>query len=222
MKGGFQMAGLTAEEKAEIEKRFEDLKEPVTILLHKPQGKAELVEDFVPVLEELCSISDKLTYKGMVEMETDEDIIHDVEMFPSLVLLDKDEKDYGIRFYGVPTSRFFQSFIRTIILLSSGEHGLEDEVKARIEGIEENKMTVLATPSVPKLDSYLNDLVSMAYMSDKIECAAVDLIQFPHIAERHHVLDMPRTISNEDLKFTGVYSVEDIFEILEKKIGDAE
>jgi alkyl hydroperoxide reductase subunit AhpF len=216
------MSGLSSEDKATVEKKFEALKEPVTIILHKPEGKTENLDDFISVLEEITGISDLLSFQDMVEMETDEDMIHDVEMFPAIVLLDKDGNDHGIRFYGVPMSRIFNSFIDAITLFSNGEVGYDEEMKERIRKIEKNRLLVLGTPSVPGLDGYLDLLFGLSYLSENIECAVCDLTQFPQVAEDHHVLDMPKTISNDELRFTGVYNLDETLEILEKRIADAE
>lgn len=216
------MAGLSSEDRSAIEKKFESLEDQVTILLHKPEGKEEHFDDFMAALEEICSMSDLLSHKDMVEMETDEDIIHDVDMFPALVLLDKDSNDHGIRFYGVPTNKTFTALIDTIEMFSTGDSGLEEEVREKIDSLEENKLQVLCTPSVPDLERYLDNILRLSFVNEKVECAFVDLIQFPEVAEKYRVLDMPKTISNEDLKFTGVYDLEEIIEILSKKIGDAE
>jgi alkyl hydroperoxide reductase subunit AhpF len=216
------MAGLSTEDRSAIEKKFEILKDPVTILLHKPEGKEEQFDDFMAGLEEICSMSELLTHKDMVEMETNEDIIHDVDMFPALVLLDKDGSDHGIRFYGVPTSKTFTVFIDTIVLFSTGDVGLDKEELEGMEKLEENRLRILCTPNVPDIDRYLNMTIRMSYVNEKIECAIIDLIQFPDIAEKYRVLDMPKTISNEELRFTGVYDLKETMEILNKKIGDAE
>jgi alkyl hydroperoxide reductase subunit AhpF len=216
------MAGLSTEDRSAIEKKFETLKDPVTILLHKPEGKEEQFDDFMAGLEEICSMSELLTHKDMVEMETNEDIIHDVDMFPALVLLDKDGSDHGIRFYGVPTSKTFTVFIDTIVLFSTGDVGLDEEELEGMGKLEENRLRILCTPNVPDIDRYLNMTIRMSYVNEKVECAIIDLIQFPDIAERYRVLDMPKTISNEELRFTGVYDLKETMEILNKKIGDAE
>ncbi len=216
------MVGLSSEDKAQIEKKFEALKEPVTILFHKPEGKVEHFDDFTSAMEEMCEISDLLKFQGMVEMETDEDMIHDVDMFPAIVLLDKDGNDHGIRFYGIPTNNIFNAFIEAIILFSNLAHGFEGEPLERINKLEENDLMVLVTPSVPGLDGYLEMLIKISYISKNVKCAVVDLIQFPPLAEEYYVLDMPKTVSNTDLKFTGVYDLEETIEILEKRISDAE
>ena len=216
------MAGLSSEDKAQIEKKFEALKEPVIILFHKPEGKAEHYDDFTSVVEEICGINDLLKFQDLVEMETDEDMIHDVDMFPAIVLLDKDGNDHGVRFYGVPTNNIFNSFVESIVLFSNREHGYEGDPLERIDKLEENELKVLCTPSVPGLDRYIDMLIKISHISKKVKCAVVDLIQFPQLAEEYHVLDMPKTVSNTDLKFTGVYDFEETIEILEKRISDAE
>lgn len=216
------MAGLSTEERTNIEKRFEDLKDPVSILFHKPEGKEGQYDEFITQLDEICTLNELLSHKDLVEMETEEDMIHDVDMFPAIVLMDKDGKDHGIRFYGVPTNKIMNNLIETIVMLSKGESDLEEEVASKVTSLEDSRIMVLGTPSVPGLDDYLKIMTSMAFISPKIECSMIDLIQFPDMAEKYRVLDMPKTISNEELKFTGIYSIEETLEILEKKIGDAE
>lgn len=216
------MAGLSTEERTHIEKRLEELKEPVSILFHKPEGKEEHFDEFITQLDEICTLTELLTHQDLVEMETEEDMIHDVDMFPAIVLLDKDDKDHGIRFYGVPSNKLMNVLVEAIITFSRGDIEMEEEKKEKVLSLDENKLLVLGTPSVPGLDKYLKNLIDMSYISDKVECAVVDLIHFPDLAEKYHVLDMPKTISNGELKFTGIYDLDETMEILEKKIGDAE
>lgn len=216
------MAGLSTDDRSIIEKKFHALEGPVTVLLHKPEGKEELFDDFMAALEEICAMSDLLSLKDMVEMETNEEIIHDVDMFPALVLLDKDGIDHGIRFYGVPTNRTFSVFIETIVLFSNGKIEIEEEDQEKIKALGENRLQILCTPSVPDLEKYLTMTFGLSYLNEKIECAVIDLIQFPDMAEKYRVLDMPKTISNDDLRYTGVYDLSETLEILSKRIGDAE
>jgi alkyl hydroperoxide reductase subunit AhpF len=216
------MAGLSTEERTNIESKLKDLKDPVQILFHKPEGKEGQFDEFITQLDEICTLSELLTQQNMVEMETEEDMIHDVDMFPAIVLIDKDGKDHGIRFYGTPSNKFMEVLIDTILIFSKGEVELEGPILEKVSKLEENKMMVLGTPSVPGFETYMNNLVKMAYTSDNVDCAMIDLIQFTDIAEKYHVLDMPKTISNDELKFTGIYAIDDVLEILEKKIGDAE
>lgn len=150
------MAGLSSDDRSIIEKKFQSLEGPVTVLLHKPEGKEEMFDDFMAALEEICAMSDLLSLKDMVEMETNEEIVHDVDMFPALVLLDKDGVDHGIRFYGVPTNRTFSVFIDTIVLFSNGKMDIEEEDQEKIKVLDENRLQILCTPSVPDLEKYLS------------------------------------------------------------------
>ncbi|HHD16159.1 MAG TPA: hypothetical protein ENK47_05565 [Euryarchaeota archaeon] len=216
------MTSISPEDRNEIVRRFESLKEPVTILFHKPEGKENDFSDFLSALEDICSMSELLSTMDMVEMETDEDLIHDVDMFPALVLLDGNGDHHGIRFYGIPSGKLFEVFIDTIVMISSGEDGLEKGAKERVMALDENKLLILCTPGVPGLGPFLMNCMRMAFVSERIECGVADLIQFPELAEEYHVLDMPKTISNSQLRFSGIYSLDETLEILEKRIGDAE
>ena len=44
-----------------------------------------------------------------------------------------DEKDYGIRLYGLPAGYEFASFIQDIIMVSTGETGLTEKSIERIK-----------------------------------------------------------------------------------------
>jgi hypothetical protein len=61
-----------------------------------------------------------------------------------------------------------------------------------------------------------------AYASESISSTITELIQFPEVAEKYHVIDMPKMVVNEDLKYTGAFTLEEGIQILEKRIGDPE
>jgi hypothetical protein len=112
--------------------------------------------------------------------------------------------------------------ISTMLLLSTGEHGLEEDVIAEIEEIGETDIQVLVTPNAPSILGTIETTQKISFMNGKVKTCVLDLIQFPDIAEQYRVLGIPKTIINETQHYTGPFNMKEGLDIIKKKISDAE
>ena len=78
------------------------------------------------LLEELAKLTDKIKLEvyDFVEDKAEVDK-YKVDKIPAIVMMD--EKDYGIRFFGIPSGYEFTSLIEALKLISTGETMLSDE-----------------------------------------------------------------------------------------------
>lgn len=114
------------------------------------------------VLEEITSLTDKVTLQEY-NFVNDKQAVFDykisrvpaiapVRMEPPKLLVSGNEKpverDYGIRYYGVPAGFEFASLISDIMDISSGESGLSAQSKAAIKQLQQPlHLQVFATPT---------------------------------------------------------------------------
>ncbi|MCK7516180.1 MAG: thioredoxin family protein [Desulfobacterales bacterium] len=61
-----------------------------------------------------------------------------VERIPAIVLLDKDGKDHGVRFYGLPGGYEINSFLGSIIEMSGKREELPPDILSRIKKIDKD------------------------------------------------------------------------------------
>lgn len=217
------MAKITPDGKTYMEKEFENLSDEVYINVHIPSDKSESSEGLKEVMESLAESSEKITV-SYIEEDSAEDGGFDYmpERLPAAVVLDKDKKDYGIIFYGTPTLGVFRAFVRVVVMLSTGKKDLEDEMAEKVGELEKTELQVLVTPSTPKCDETIMVAANFAFCSEGTRCSITELIEFPEIAERYEVLGVPKTIVDEEVRFTGSYDAAELLKIIQERITDVE
>jgi len=217
------MASQSPEENVTLEKVLEDLKDPVTIVVHQHPEKNETLDDFKPKIDELAEKFELINVKYVQEEgESGDNVKHLVDHFPAFVVLDKEDNDHGIRFYGCPSGNIFKSLISTIKMFSTGEYEVDEGLLEESNKLEESDIQILVTPNAPSINSTIDVTNTLAYMNGGIKSSIIELIQFPDIAEQYRVLGIPKTIINETQHYTGQFSLKEGVEIIKKKISDAE
>ncbi len=215
------MVLLQPEDKKAIGKELEGLKEVVKLVVHIPVNKNEPYENLKSLIMEIAEMDERISCEILMEGE-DEEVDYILERRPALVVLDKDGSDRGVIFYGMPGGNTLKSFISLILLASTGETGMADEVKERISKMEPNSLQVFLTPATPRCNNTMDITNRIAYINKAITSSTIDLTEFPEIAQQFHVLGLPMTLGNDDLRFTGVYDLGEVLQILEEKISDTE
>jgi len=147
---------LKEREREQIQKQFEALANPVKLAMFTQKIECEYCEETRMMVEELAALSEKVTaetYNFIIDKEVAEK--YQVDKIPAIAILgvhpegpSPGEKDYGIRFYGIPAGYEFSTLIEAIKMVSSGESGLSQETKAALAKIDEPvHMQVFTTPT---------------------------------------------------------------------------
>ena len=215
------MVELTNDEQIMIRKEFESLKDPIRVRVDLPAEKSDFTADLKALLE-LVSKSDEriaLEFTEVKEEESEDDL---PRMLPRIAIVDAAGSDRGIYFYGTPMAGALQSLVQTIAMFSAGDHRLPPEIVERAKALGETKLEVLITPNAPGCSQAINIANARAFATGTITAHTIELIEFPQVAERYNVLGVPKTVANRSLKFTGSYTLDEVLQILEKKISDVE
>jgi len=132
-----------------------------------------------------------------------------VDKIPAIAIIGK--RDYGIRFYGIPSGYEFASLVSAIVDVSRGESGLSKKSKEALKDIDRaGHIEVLVTPTCPNCPSAVRLAHKAAIESDMIWSEMVEATEFPQIAHKYALMTVPKTIVNEKYEATGVMS-EDLF-----------
>ena len=97
--------------------------------------------------QEVASLSDKLDIE-VHDFVLDKEAVerYGVDKIPAIAV--EGEKDYGVRFYGVPAGYEFSSFIEAIKAVSAGESGLAPKTKEALAGLKDPlHLQVFVTPT---------------------------------------------------------------------------
>ncbi|PLV58349.1 thioredoxin family protein [Thermotoga sp. KOL6] len=188
-----------------------ELEKKVKILFFETKDKArcQYCEITAQVLEELASVDSRIELE-MHDFDSEKELVekYAVEMVPATILLSEDEKDYGIRFYGVPSGHEFGTLIQDIITVSKGKPQLSEESIQKLQSIEEPiRISVFVTPTCPYCPRAVLMAHNMAMASDKIVGEMIEANEYWELSEKFGVSSVPHIVINRDPSkfFVGAY-----------------
>lgn len=200
---------ISDEDKEYIKKEFaEKLVQKVKLLMFTQEHECRFCLETREIVETLASLSDKIeaeVYHFVDDKEKADE--YRVDKIPAILIVG--EKDYGIRFYGIPSGYEFMTLIQDILEVSKGETGLSEEAKREIAKIDEPlHIQVFVTPTCPYCPSMVHLAHQAAIENDSIRADMVEIAEFPHLAHKYNVMSVPKTVINENIEFVGSLTEE--------------
>ncbi len=180
---------------------FTQLDKPVEILYFGSKTDCDYCEDTLQLVEEVAAISDKLRIQQL-DIEDDAALArqYNVDKTPGLVIAARDADqivDYGIRFAGIPSGHEFSSLIHDLVVVSSRDSGLNEKTRHFLQDLEQPVLLqVFVTPTCPYCPQAVLLAHQMALESPLVQAEMVEAMEFPDLAERHHVSGVPQTTIN--------------------------
>jgi len=167
-------------------------------------------KETVQVVEELAGISPKVS----VEVY---DFIKDqmkakelrIDMIPAIAVIGA--KDYGVRFYGIPSGYEFSSLVGAVIDVSKGESGLSQKTKEALKALDSSiHIQVFVTPTCPYCPAAVRLAHKMAVESEMVWAEMVEATEFVPMAQKYSVTGVPKIVINDKFEFNGAVP-EDLF-----------
>jgi glutaredoxin-like protein len=199
------MAFMKESDRKAIRAEFQALKQPVKLVLFVSDSACEYCTQTKQLLEEIAGLSPKLTLQvhDLHDVQRAEEFR--VDKAPAIVVMNG--KDYGIRYFGIPSGYEFGSFIKDILDVSRGESGLRADTKAALAKVAEPiRFQVFVTPTCPYCPRAVRMAHRMAMENELIRADMVEAMEFPELSERYGVMAVPRVVINEDHYFEGALS----------------
>lgn len=198
---------LKEEDREQIKKEFAGLENPVKILVFTQKMECQYCSETRQLAEEISELSDQITLE-VHDFEDDEELAdhYQVDKLPAtLIMQDGDNpKDYGIRFFGIPSGYEFATLIEDIKMVASGDSGLSEETRAQVADITTPvHMQVFVTPTCPYCPRAVLLAHQLAMESDMFRGDMIEAIEFPHLSNKYQVHGVPRTVINEDVHLEG-------------------
>jgi alkyl hydroperoxide reductase subunit AhpF len=142
------MAFLTPQNQEDVRKVFERLDNPVKLVVFSQSlAAAELCAENEQLVREVAALSDKITVEILnLAIDREQAERYGVDRVPAIAV--EGARDYGIRFYGVPTGYEFGNLIDSIVLASTAAPALSDETKEALAGLTADiDIKVFSTPT---------------------------------------------------------------------------
>jgi len=201
---------LISEKDAEhLRQEFDkELSNPVKMVMFTQTVECQFCTETRQIVEEIAGLSDKITaeiYNFVTDKEVAEQ--YDVDKIPAIVILGSengDDKDYGIRFYGIPSGYEFTSIVEDILDVSKGDSALQPRTREILAEIDEPvHFQVFVTPTCPYCPQAVRLAHQFAIENSQIRADMVEAIEFPHLANKYGVYGVPRTVINDKVHQEG-------------------
>jgi glutaredoxin-like protein len=136
-----------------LAEQFETLPAPIKLIVFTQEFECQYCAETRQIAEELAALSDDITleiYDLMADKEIAEQ--YSVDKIPATIVMrgGQQPKDYGIRYYGIPSGYEFSSLIEDIKLVAGGDSGLSPQTKEWAAELKEAvHLQVFVTPTCP-------------------------------------------------------------------------
>lgn len=139
---------LTPRDQDAVRTEFGKLAGPVKLIVFSQElTAAELCRQNEMLVREVAELSDHLSVEVLnLAIDRERAAAYGVDQVPAIVV--EGARDYGIRFFGIPSGYEFSNLIDAIIVASSGEPALSEATKASLATLDADvEIKVFSTPT---------------------------------------------------------------------------
>ncbi len=199
------MPFITGEDAKAVNEILSAMPRKVKLVYFTQEMECQYCRETHQLLEELRDLSDGKVILEVYNFLNDKEQTqkYKVDKIPATVIMTED-KDYGIRYYGIPSGYEFSSLLEDIQMVARGESGLSEETKKLAAQITKPlHLQVYVTPTCPYCPSAVHFCHQLAFINDNITADMVEATEFPHLAMRYNVQGVPRTMVGEEYAIEG-------------------
>ena len=134
-------------EKGIITQKFAALAAPVTLAMFTQESECQYCAETRDIVEQLAALSGLVT-ASIHDFGADGDAVirYGISKIPAIAIVGA--KDYGVRYYGIPSGYEFGALIDDIVDVSRGESGLAPSSRQQLATLTEDvHLQVFTTPT---------------------------------------------------------------------------
>jgi len=213
------MGFLNEKVKQDLAVAFQDLKQDVTLKFFTQEMECRFCKETRELLDELSAVSPRVKVEA-------HDFVQDAALagelgiarIPAIAVCG--EKDYGIRFYGIPSGYEFASLVEAVRLVANGDVKLSPEGRAFLDGLDADvHLQVFVTPTCPFCPPAVMLAQQLAYSSPRVRADMIEATEFPPLAQKYNVYGVPRTVINEKEFIEGAVPERELIDKIRQALG---
>jgi glutaredoxin-like protein len=197
------MGTIADKDRERLKTIFEALIHPVHIIMFTQEFECEFCRMTRELLEEVTGLAEKISLE-IFDFVNDKDQAqkYRIDKIPAILLIG--DRDYGIRFFGMPGGYEFTTLIQDFLMVSRRDHGLPHEVVSTLSGIENPvHIQVMISPGCPYCAQAVHMAHRFAMAVSAITADMVETTEFPYLATKYNVQGVPKIIINEKHSVVG-------------------
>jgi glutaredoxin-like protein len=179
-----------------VQDRLNKLDGEVKLIVFTQEMECMYCRETRELVEELTGLSDKVKIE-VKDFVADEAVAksYAVDKIPAIVVLGEGDRDYGLRFFGIPTGYEFISLMESLEMVASGDSGVSPAGRERLAQIDAPlNLQVFVTPTCPYCPQAVVQAFKLAVESPHITAHMVESTEFPHLANKYQVSGVPHTV----------------------------
>lgn len=204
-----------------VQKQLKDIlknmKDDVKMVYFTQEIECPMCRETRLFVEEIATLSEKLSLR-VFNFVTDKEMTekYGVERIPAIVLLDKDDKDYGVKFYGLPGGYEINSFLSSIIEMSGNKEVLPPDIIARIKKIDKDvHIKVFVGLGCPHCPAAVAIAHRLAMENSRIKGDMIDSNNFVYLSQKYNVTGVPKIIINDRYELMGAHPITTVLDVIE-------
>lgn len=189
---------MDSDTQQQVRKVLAAVQSPVTLKMFTQDFECGYCKETRQIAEEVAELSDLVSVE-VHDFLANADLAKSlgVDKIPAIVVLGEGGRDYGIRFFGIPSGYEFTSLLEAIVLVGTGDVELQDSTRKFLDALQTPlHLQVFVTPTCPYCPSAVMLAHQLAYASDKVTADMVEVTEFPHLGQKYGVMGVPRTVIN--------------------------
>lgn len=205
---------------AELEKQlkdiFNDLAGDVTIALFT-EGDCYSCTETRSYMQEVSDLNDKIKFVEYdLKKDAEKAADYNVELVPSIVLLDGKGDYKRIKFNGIPAGHEINSLIPALMEVSGAESEMPQELTDRIEAIQKPiDIKVFVTLSCPHCPGAVQKAHKLALMNPNIRAEMIEAQTFAELSDKYNVSGVPKIVINEEHELVGNQPLQAFLDTIE-------
>lgn len=211
---------INEDTKKHVKEMFDDLKSDVRILFFRCDKECMVCDTTLDLLEKVSELSGKVSIE---KYDCDKDKKKakelNVERCPTTIIMG--EKDYGIRYSGIPSGYEFGPLIESIVEVSMGETYLSEDALRRLKKLDKSvDIKVFVMPTCPYCPAMVRLAHRLAVASNRIKSEMIESMEFRDMALKYNVIAVPKTVINDKVEVVGLQPESEFVDSIFKAVKD--
>lgn len=198
------MPFLNENDRRAVRSRLSGLASQVVLRVFTQEFECQYCRDLRELSSELEELADGKIKLELYDFEKDKQLADKwrVDKIPALLL--HGEREYGIRYFGLPAGYEFAALLEDLQDVSRGRSRLSPSTVEKVRKINSPvHIQVFVTPTCPYCPRAVRTAHQMALENDLITADMVEAIEFPHLANKYDVMAVPKIVVNDKVMFEG-------------------